>query len=118
MDGPRPSSVAAPSIWYAAVATPQRNPAGNAGIGTVISRLRKHERGSHLNGQRLPGEPATRPEPVSWPHAGQPGTRPRGPFRAPEPAGAGRRDPRRAPWTGTRGRRAAAAPDVEPHPPL
>jgi hypothetical protein len=28
MDGVRPSSVAAPSIWYAAVAAPQMKPAG------------------------------------------------------------------------------------------
>ena len=38
MDGPRPSSVAAPSIWYAAVDTPQRKPAGNWGIGAVGMR--------------------------------------------------------------------------------
>src|SRR3984885_9997633 len=28
-EGPRPSVVAAPSIWYAAVAAPQTKPAGN-----------------------------------------------------------------------------------------
>src|SRR5579863_6237788 len=28
-DGPRPSAVAPPSIWYAAVAAPQTKPAGN-----------------------------------------------------------------------------------------
>ncbi|GAB2831231.1 hypothetical protein GCM10027091_72070 [Streptomyces daliensis] len=30
MEGERPSSAAAPSIWYAAVATPQRKSAGSA----------------------------------------------------------------------------------------
>ena len=30
MDGVRPSSVAAPSIWYDAVAVPQTKPGGNA----------------------------------------------------------------------------------------
>src|SRR5262245_36427212 len=30
IDGERPSSATAPSIWYAAVAVPQRNPSGNA----------------------------------------------------------------------------------------
>src|SRR6266508_5444642 len=32
IDAPRPPSLTAPSIWYAAVAAPHRNPAGNAGI--------------------------------------------------------------------------------------
>src|SRR5450756_1058524 len=33
MDGPRPSSVTAPSIWYDAVAAPHRKSWGNARIG-------------------------------------------------------------------------------------
>lgn len=39
MDGVLPSSAAAPSIWYAAVATPQRKPAGRPGTAwAAISR--------------------------------------------------------------------------------
>src|SRR5262245_11597226 len=33
IDTPRPSSVAAPSIWYDDVETPQRKPLGNSGNG-------------------------------------------------------------------------------------
>jgi hypothetical protein len=37
MDGPRPSAVVAPSIWYAEVATPKWNPVGNTMPAEVIS---------------------------------------------------------------------------------
>src|SRR5690349_6002654 len=36
MDGPRPSSSTAPSIWYDAVDTPKRNPGGNSNIGRTL----------------------------------------------------------------------------------
>ena len=41
MEAVRPSSVAAPSIWYAAVAAPHRNPAGKArsAAGPAVGRV-------------------------------------------------------------------------------
>src|SRR2546430_6171698 len=50
---PISSSALAPSIWYAAVATPHRNPAGNCGNGTVIGPPFARESGSHFS----PGGP-------------------------------------------------------------
>src|SRR3712207_2016073 len=37
MEGPRPSSFTAPSIWYEAVAVPHRNPSGNRTIFSSLS---------------------------------------------------------------------------------
>src|SRR3954451_10717845 len=38
MDGPRPSSATAPSIWYDAVDTPKRKPGGNIGRSGIGAR--------------------------------------------------------------------------------
>src|SRR5256886_5230926 len=71
MDGPRPSSVAAPSIWYAAVATPHRKSAGNAGMGSVTGSV--SHRGAVRTGFGTRDVPSLRvaPDrltaPVPWP---------------------------------------------------
>ena len=39
MESRRPSSATAPSIWYAAVATPQRNPSGKRGMGSSVTAV-------------------------------------------------------------------------------
>src|SRR3712207_3714105 len=39
MEGPRPSSSTAPSIWYEAVAAPHKNPSGNRTIFSSLSML-------------------------------------------------------------------------------
>src|SRR5918998_1417762 len=38
MEGPRPSSSTAPSIWYEAVAVPHKNPSGNRAIFSSFTR--------------------------------------------------------------------------------
>ena len=58
MESPRPSSATAPSIWYAAVATPQRNPSGKRGMASLSARLSPRDR-----------SPATRP--AGWPGRGR-----------------------------------------------
>src|SRR3712207_1725523 len=63
MDGPLPSLETAPSIWYAAVLVPNRNPGGNRGTpfggvsptGTICHVVVAIRRGTDRFVERLPG---------------------------------------------------------------
>src|SRR5258707_5368221 len=63
MDGPRPSSSTAPSIWYAAVAAPQRKPSGKRTGGMVCPCVWRSGCGRRLF-RAAAGHPATAAERV------------------------------------------------------
>src|SRR5215218_3541266 len=67
MLGPRPPSVTAPSIWYAAVAVPQTKSDGKPSISLLSSRLSTHPFSAGVAQANVLRSPLSRLLPITMP---------------------------------------------------